>query len=124
MRKDQEWIFCRLLLQRQPAVDGRWNDFFYSFDDFFYLFRKILSLFRKFCRWLYFVDLVGAALGSLAVIPLLAWRNATAAVLMCGALAALSVLTLANFPLRIALSAYPAVLFLSWIFAAGREAGR
>ena len=42
--------------------------------------------------------------------------------LMGGALTALSLMMVANFPLRIALSAYPAILLLSWIFAAGREA--
>lgn len=42
--------------------------------------------------------------------------------LMWAGLTALSVLALMNFPLRIALVAYPAVLFLSWIFAARREA--
>ena len=42
--------------------------------------------------------------------------------LMCGGLVALSLLMLANFPLRVALVAYPAILFSSWIFALEREA--
>ena len=50
------------------------------------------------------------------------WLYAVNLVLMCGVLAMLALLALANFPLRIALTAYPAVLLLSWIFAAGREA--
>lgn len=40
--------------------------------------------------------------------------------LMGSGLIALGILTLSNFPLRIALVAYPYLLFLSWIFA-GRE---
>ncbi len=38
-------------------------------------------------------------------------------------LVALAILAVTNFPLRIALTAYPAILFLSWIFATSREAG-
>ncbi len=41
--------------------------------------------------------------------------------LMAAGLAGLVILALANFPFRIALVAFPALLFLSWIFAAERE---
>ncbi|MEM7356740.1 MAG: O-antigen ligase family protein [Acidobacteriota bacterium] len=42
-------------------------------------------------------------------------------VVMWSGLAGLTVLALTNFPLRIALVAYPTLLFLSWIFATSRE---
>ncbi len=42
--------------------------------------------------------------------------------LMLAGLVVLAMLALTNFPFRIALVAFPALLFLSWIFAAQREA--
>ncbi len=45
------------------------------------------------------------------------------AVLMAAALAAMAALAVANFPWRIALTAYPQLLFLSWIFASRPAAG-
>lgn len=45
----------------------------------------------------YSVDLLGAALGSLLVIPLFAWSNLTTAVLACSAIAAISSLCFARF---------------------------
>ncbi len=42
--------------------------------------------------------------------------------LMSAGLVVLVILALTNFPFRIALVAYPAILFMSWIFAAHREA--
>ncbi len=44
--------------------------------------------------------------------------------LMSAGLVVLVILALTNFPFRIAIVAYPAILFLSWIFAARREASR
>ncbi len=44
--------------------------------------------------------------------------------LMAAGLVVLAVLALTNFPFRIALVAYPAILFMSWIFAAERERAR
>ncbi len=44
--------------------------------------------------------------------------------LMSAGLVVLAILALTNFPFRIALVAYPSILFMSWIFAAHREASR
>ena len=44
--------------------------------------------------------------------------------LMAAGTAVLIILALTNFPFRIALVAFPAILFISWIFAAAREASR
>ena len=44
--------------------------------------------------------------------------------LMAAGLVVLVILGLTNFPFRIALVAYPAILFISWIFATQREAER
>ncbi len=44
--------------------------------------------------------------------------------LMTAGLVVLTILACTNFPFRIALVAFPAVLFMSWIFAAQREACR
>ena len=41
--------------------------------------------------------------------------------LMSAALVVLSILALTNFPFHIALAGYPALLWISWIFATGRE---
>lgn len=45
----------------------------------------------------YAVDLIGAALGGLLVFPLFAWSNLTTAVIVCGAIAALSAACFARF---------------------------
>ncbi len=44
--------------------------------------------------------------------------------LMAAGTVVLVILALTNFPFRIALVAFPAILFISWIFAAEREASR
>ena len=44
--------------------------------------------------------------------------------LMSAGLVVLAIMASTNFPFRIALVAYPAILFMSWIFAAEREAAR
>ena len=44
--------------------------------------------------------------------------------LMAAGTVVLVILALTNFPFRIALVAFPAILFISWIFAAEREADR
>ncbi len=44
--------------------------------------------------------------------------------LMSAGLVVLALMATTNFPFRIALVAYPAILFMSWIFAAHREASR
>ena len=44
--------------------------------------------------------------------------------LMSAGLVVLAILAWTNFPFRIALVAYPAILFMSWIFAAERERSR
>lgn len=45
----------------------------------------------------YCVDLTGAALGTLLVIPLFAWSNLTTAVFVCGAIAAVGAMCFARF---------------------------
>ncbi|MEM7587634.1 MAG: hypothetical protein AAF560_29880, partial [Acidobacteriota bacterium] len=64
----------------------------------------------------WFAGVVGYRLRRLA-----ATEDATDLATMIAGLVALTLLAATNFPLRIALVGYPALFFMSWVFAVQRE---